>query len=90
MMTGADISVGDKVRVLLSIDALDYQKKPSSYRLELRYLDVRFALCVNIVCGFIVGTVRKSLHGSTCVYKAARFLVDRSNALKVEPTLKFP
>jgi hypothetical protein len=83
MKEDAELSIGDKVKCLLAIDALDFQKIPSHSGLEIGYLAVRFDLCVNIVCSFIVRTVRKSLHGSTCIYKAARFLVERTNAQKV-------
>jgi hypothetical protein len=86
MSTGPDRSVRDNIQSLLAIDALDFQKRPSSYMLEIGYLEVRFAVCVYIVCNYIVRTVRKSLHGSTCVNEAARFLVDTSNAEKVQST----
>ncbi len=69
--------------VLLSMDALDFQAEVNEYTMDLAYLRVRSAMCVYLICRFVVDTVVESLNGSKCVHEAARFLVVGRNAEKV-------
>ena len=76
-------TISDFVQSLLSLDASDWQPNQGNYHMDLAILDVRQAICLNIICRVAVQTVERSLLGSKDPVDAAHWLICGRNAEKV-------